>query len=182
MFFPVTETAVLLLIDMQEKLLKAMNSSEQCLARQKIMLEAANILGLDTIITEQYPQGLGHTVPELSGLLKPEWPVIEKKSFSCFGEPLFCSRLKSKSRTTIAIMGIESHVCVFQTVIDALEQGYLPFVLEDTLSSRNSSDMTTAMRLLRHHGAIITTVESYLFMLMKSADHPSFRQIAKLIK
>jgi nicotinamidase-related amidase len=182
MFFPATETGALLLIDMQEKLAKAMSSSEHCLARQKIMLEAAGILGLDAIITEQYPQGLGHTLPELSGLFKPEWPVIEKKSFSCFGEPLFCSRLKSKSRKTIAVMGIESHVCVFQTVIDAMEQDYQPFVLEDTLSSRNPSDMTTALRLLQHQGAIITTVESYLFMLMKSADHPSFRQIAKLIR
>ena len=182
MLFPATDTAVLLLIDMQEKLAKAMSSAEQCLTRQKIMLEAAGILGLDTIITEQYPQGLGHTVPELSGLFKPEWPVIEKKSFSCFGEPLFCSRLKSKSRKSVAIMGIEAHVCVFQTVIDALEQGCQPFVLEDALSSRNPSDMAAALRLLRHQGAIVTTVESYLFMLMKSADHPSFRQIARLIK
>jgi len=182
MFSPATETAVLLLIDMQEKLIKAMSSAGQCLARQKIMLEAAGILGLDTIITEQYPQGLGHTLPELSGLFKPEWPVIEKKSFSCFGEPSFCSRLKSKSRKTVAVMGIESHVCVLQTVFDALEQGYQVFVLEDTLSSRNPSDMTTALRLLRHQGAIVTTAESYLFMLMRSADHPAFRQIAKLIR
>jgi len=182
MFFPSAETAVLLLIDMQEKLVKAMNSSEQCLARQKIMLEAANILSMDAIITEQYPQGLGHTVPELAGMFKPDWPVIEKKSFSCFGEPLFCGRLKSKPRKTLAVMGIESHVCVFQTVINALEQGYQPFVLEDAIGSRNPSDMTTALRLLRHQGAIVTTVESYLFMLMKSADHPAFRQIAKLIR
>ncbi len=182
MLFPASETAVLLLIDMQEKLARAMSSGEQCLARQKIMLEAANILNLDTIITEQYPQGLGHTLPELSGLFKPEWPVIEKKTFSCFGEPQFCSRLKSKSRKTVAVMGIESHVCVLQTVIDALAQGYQPFVLEDTLSSRNPSDMTTAMRLMRHQGAIVTTVESYLFMLLKSADHPAFRQISRLIR
>ena len=182
MLYPDTNTAVLLLIDMQEKLVKAMSSNAECVARQQVMLEAAKIAGLDVIITEQYPQGLGHTLPELSALFNPAWPVIEKKSFSCFGEPQFIGSLKSKARKSIAVMGIEAHVCVQQTVLDALNQGYQVFVLEDTLSSRKPSDMQTGLSLLRDQGAIITTVESYLFMLMKSAEHPGFRQIAKLIK
>ena len=182
MLYPDTNTAALLLIDMQEKLVKAMSADTQYIVRQKIMLEAAAVIGLDTIITEQYPQGLGHTLPELSALFKPGWPVIEKKSFSCFGEPQFTGSLKSKARKSIAVMGIEAHVCVQQTVLDALNQGYQVFILEDTLSSRKPSDMQTGLNLLRDHGAVITTVESYLFMLMKTADHPGFRQIAKLIK
>jgi nicotinamidase-related amidase len=182
MNYPNAETAALILVDMQEKLLKSIINTELIVARQKILLQAAELLNLDVIVTEQYPHGLGNTIPELRVCLTGKMPIIEKTSFSCFGEPNFSIAVNAKRRLSIAVTGVETHVCVLQTALDAISRNYQVFILEDTVSSRSLSDKNSAISLLLHQGAVITTVEAYLFMLMRGSTHPAFKSISKLIR
>lgn len=182
MEFPMVEHAAVILVDMQEKLVKAVAGADEIIARQKILLEAATHLNLDVITTEQYPQGLGYTIPELKTKLNPSALFIEKKSFSCFGEPAFNANLGAKTRRSLALIGVETHVCVLQTALDACQRNYQVFVLEDAVSSRAPAEKTNALALMRQAGAVITTVEAYLFMLMRHAGHPAFKSISKLVR
>lgn len=179
---PEIKSSVLIVVDIQQRLMTAMSDMAQCMFKSQIMLEAAKVLGLDTIVTEQYPRGLGHTATELQQLFAPAWTVIEKNTFSCCGEVEFMHELGKQTRRAIVIMGIETHVCVQQTVMDALAHGYQVFVLADAVTSRSVNDRQVALELMRHAGAVITTVEAYLFMLMRDAKHPAFKTISKLIR
>ncbi|MCF6174281.1 MAG: hydrolase [Victivallaceae bacterium] len=179
---PKINSSALVVVDIQERLITAMAGMDICLKKSQIMLNAANSLGLDTIVTEQYPRGLGNTVPELQELFASEWAIIEKTTFSCCGETQFMIELERKKRLSIVIMGIETHVCVQQTVLDALAEGYQVFVLSDAVTSRSTEDRQVAIELMRDAGAVITTVESYLFMLMRDAKHPAFKTVSKLIR
>ena len=174
--------SLLVVIDIQSRLAPAMADIEHCLARAAVMLQAAKILQLDTVVTEQYPHGLGHTVPELQNIIASDWPVIAKTTFSCCGEPQFMSKIKQKSYRSIAIIGIETQVCVEQTAIELLNAGYQVFILSDAITSRRSEERQLALELLRQSGAIITSVESYLFMLLRDAASPAFKPIAKLLR
>lgn len=167
---------------MQEKLLNAMSDASKCIENHELLLKAAAILEIDAIVTEQYPKGLGNTTDELKCLLAENTPVIEKTSFSCFGESKFRTALKSKSRKTLIVSGIEAHVCVQQTVLDLLAAGYEVIVPADALSSRNSENYQLALASMRQAGAFITSSESVVFMLLKDAKHPNFREISKLVK
>jgi nicotinamidase-related amidase len=179
---PEINSSVLVVIDIQERLVSAMSDMDSCLKKSQIMLNAAKTLALDLIVTEQYPRGLGNTVPALSELFDVRWPIIEKTTFSCCGETQFMIELEKKKRRSIAVIGIETHVCVQQTVLDALAEGYQVFVLSDAVTSRSREDRQTALNLMRDAGAVITTVEAYLFMLMRDAKHPQFKTISKLIR
>jgi len=179
---PQVRDSLLLLVDMQTRLQAVMSNNENCLNRAALMLKAARELQLDTIVTEQYPQGLGHTEPELQKLLATTCPVIEKSSFSCCGEPAFMTELIRKKYRSIAVIGIETHVCIQQTVLELLNKGYQVLVLQDAVTSRFPDEKECALALLRQAGAVITTVESYLFMLMRDAKHSAFKNIARLIR
>jgi len=181
-FIPEINSSVLVVIDIQERLIPAMSNMDSCLAKSQIMLNAAKSLALDLIVTEQYPRGLGKTIPALKELFDHSWPIIEKTTFSCCGETQFMIELEKKKRRSIAVMGIETHVCVQQTVLDALAEGYQVFVLSDAVTSRSTVDRQVALDLMRDAGAVITTVEAYLFMLMRDAKHPQFKVISKLIR
>jgi hypothetical protein len=170
------------MIDMQEKLIKAMHLPERCIESHQLLLKAAALLKLDIITTEQYPKGLGHTILELKELLSSEYPVIEKSAFSCFGEPEFKKVLTAKKIKSLIVTGIESHVCVQQTVLDAITDGYQVFVLADALTSRNIDDYNLSLELMRQAGAIVTSTESLIFMLTRTSKHAQFREISKLIK
>ncbi len=172
----------LILVDIQEKLLPAISSHEDIVRRQKILVGAAKNLPLHVIVTEQYPKGLGRTVPEISSLFDPAWPLIEKTSFSCFGEPAFRTLLKASPFKSLIVAGIETHVCIQQTVLDALDDGYRVFVPEDAVGSRKEPEKAAALRLLARRGAAVTSVESVLFMLMRDSRHPAFKAISALIK
>lgn len=180
--FPEISNSVVVLIDVQEKFVPAIPTIQNILPKQKLILKAAAELKLAAIVTEQYPKGLGNTVPELKELFQPEWPVFEKSSFSCFGCTEFRQELVKAPKKYIAIMGIETHVCLLQTVIDALNKGYQPIVLADTVASRNEYDRQVALDFMRQQGAMIITAESFLFMLMKDSSHPAFRNVSKLLK
>ncbi len=181
--FPTVNDSILVLIDVQEKFVPAIDSLSSILPRQQIMLEAAKELNLKTIVTEQYTKGLGVTIDELISLIdKTKTPVLEKTAFSCFGSCEFRKTLKQQNVKNIILIGIETHVCVLQTAFDALNDNYNVFVLSDAVTSRKIYEKEKALRFMREEGIKITTVESLLFMLMKDAKHPSFRSISKKIK
>lgn len=177
------DTTALVVVDVQERLVAA--TAELLtprLSKINLLLRAAAAINLDVIVTEQYPKGLGSTLPELKELFAPSWPVIEKTSFSCFGEEKFRDALKSKKRQTVALLGIECHVCVQQTAFDLLADGYDVILLVDAVASRKSEDMLTAIELMRSQGVKVTTAESFLFALLGGAKHPGFKAVSALVK
>ncbi len=170
-----------LVIDIQEKLYPHMDQKEELLRRTSILLEGFRVLQIPLVITEQYPKGLGPTLEPVSLILERE-QVVEKISFSCCDEPAFSDKLKSLDRNTIIVCGIEAHVCVLQTVVDLVEQGYRAVVVEDCISSRNPADKRVAVERMRSEGAVISTSESVLFELARVAGTDEFKAISRLVK
>ena len=180
---PETESTALLFIDMQERLLKAMPEDiSATIAKQKILLEALRLLKLKVIVTEQYPKGLGSTAKELSSMFDPEWSIIEKSTFSSLGGPAVRAELQKKAIKTIILAGIETHVCVLQTAIDSIAKGYQTIILTDAVNSRSQTDKNIAFKTAQSAGAVLMTVESMLFVLMRDSKHPEFRAISKLLR
>lgn len=166
---------------MQERLFPHINNHDQLLSNSKILLAGLKVLDIPIIVTEQYPKGLGSTIKELRNLITDFRP-IEKISFSCCGEENFLKTIQGYSKRNIVILGIETHVCVLQTVMDLIERGYHPVVIEDCVSSRKASDRETALKRMAREGVIITTYESILFELCEVAGTDQFKQISKLVK
>jgi nicotinamidase-related amidase len=180
---PTADTSVLILVDMQERLLAAMDKSDtaQVIARQKVMLNAARELQIPVIVTEQYPKGLGKTIPELSALVEG-CPLIEKTSFSCFGELNFRKEIERRHFKSMVLMGIETHVCIQQTAIDALKRGFQVFLPVDAVKSRNASDSSVSLDLMARMDIYVSTSESILFSLLQDASHPAFKKVVALLK
>jgi nicotinamidase-related amidase len=181
---PTIENTVFLLIDMQERLLAAMDplDTEKILVRQKIMLNFARELNVPVIITEQYSKGLGKTVSGLFGLFKEDWPVFDKTSFSCFGDVNFRREMERRPFKSLVLMGVETHVCIQQTAVDALAKGFQVFLIADAVNSKRRSDAETSIDFLRGMGVYVTSSESLLFSLLKDASNPSFRKVAGSLK
>ncbi len=171
---------LLLVVDLQDKLLSAIHEAEGCVAQCRRLVEAAKVFGLPMLVTEQYPAGLGHTNAGLREALGSA-ETIEKTTFSACGEPLV-ERLRGLARPNVLVVGIEAHVCVQQTVLDLLRLGYAPYLCADAVSSRRPLDRDTAVARMRQAGAIVTTTESAIFELAGEADTDIFRQILKLVK
>ena len=176
------EKAVLLVIDVQEKLVPAMNPDlyNQLIDHAKLLIEGFKGLGLPIIATEQYSKGLGHTVTELAGATEPT--CIEKMAFSCCGDENFIAALEKTGAQQVLIVGMESHVCVFQTVLDLLDSGYVVHLVSDAISSRFKSDYDNAISTAARAGAVITTTETALFQLVKVAGTDGFKIISKLVR
>ncbi|MFA6566715.1 MAG: isochorismatase family protein [Victivallales bacterium] len=181
---PTIETTAFLLIDMQEKLLAAMNplDTEKILVRQKIMLNAAKELDMPVIITEQYTKGLGKTVSGLSVLFKEEWPVFDKTSFSCFGDINFRREIERRPFKSLVLMGVETHVCIQQTAIDALARGFQVFLIADAVNSKRRDDAAISIDFMRGADVCVTSSESLIFSLLKDASHPSFKKVVSFLK
>lgn len=177
-----SDDAFLCVVDVQEKLIPAMGNSEEVLRRLQVLLGGCSTLELPFVVTEQYPKGLGSTVPAIREIFPEGTAVLEKNSFSCFGAPEFENSISSLNRKTMILCGVESHVCVFQTALDALEKGFEVILIEDCIDSRHSSDKTTALKYLRHAGVHILSSEMTLFMLMKDSRHPAFKTVSKLVR
>ena len=180
--YPTCDNAVGVIVDVQAKLLPAMNDPELVLNRTQMLVKGLNELQVPVVVTEQYPQGLGNTVPELSELFTADTPVIAKSSFSCFGEEGFCRQMDVEKRPVLIIAGIESHVCVAQTALDALNRGFKVIVVSDAVNSRKQSDLDTVLPQLRHAGCVIASAEAVLFMLLRGAKHPAFKAVSKLVR
>jgi len=176
------EKAVLIVIDVQEKLAPAMNQSlyGQLILHVNLLIQGFKSLDLPIIATEQYSKGLGHTVAELSGATDHE--CIEKMAFSCCGDEKFIAALEKTGAKQVVIVGMEAHVCVFQTVLDLLDRGYVVHLVSDAVCSRFESDYANAIRTSARAGAVITTTETALFQLVKVAGTDGFKAISKLVR
>ena len=172
---------LLLLVDVQEKLV-AMLEKNTVVKQSNILLQAANILGIPAIVTEQYPQGLGKTVDFVSEHIKEDTTVFEKTSFSALKDEGFIEKLKSYGKKQVIIGGIEAHICVYQTVSDLLEHGFEVCVVKDACASRQKDNFKQGIKLMEHNGATISTTETVLFELIKTSQHEKFKEIQNLVK
>lgn len=177
--FNAKETAVIC-IDIQEKLVNMLKNSAEIAQNSTKLMKAAAILEIDTIITEQYPKGLGSTIEEIKNI--KNFKTIEKTSFSALQTEEFKNEFEKINAKNVVIFGIETHICVYQTVIDLLEKGYSVYVISDCSSSRAVFNHKTALELMKQKGANITTLEIVLFDFLKSSKHPNFKEIQGLIK
>ena len=175
------ENAAGLVIDIQEKIFPHINGHEQLARNARILIEGLQILEIPLLVTQQYTKGLGETIPSISETLI-HVPRIEKIAFSCCDEPKFMKELNRLGKRYIVLAGIEAHVCVLQTVLDLIENSFVPVVVEDCISSRNENDYILAIRRMQAEGAIITTYESVLFELCRYAGSEPFKRISKLVK
>jgi nicotinamidase-related amidase len=175
------DESVGVIIDIQEKLFPHMFENEQLLKKISILIQGLQFLDVPLIVTEQYTRGLGYTVDPVKHLFHG-FNSIEKISFSCCDEPLFKDQMKWMRKKFVILAGIETHVCVLQTMEDLIEFGNIPVIVEDCVSSRKLSDKTTAIERMRKDGAIITTSESLLFELCRHAGNERFKAISGLVK
>jgi len=175
------ENSIGVVIDIQERLVPVMEESEVFVENSKKLIQGLQILGLPLLITQQYTKGLGETIDEIRALI-PEFQYIEKKDFSCFDEPVFADNLALSGAINVIICGIESHVCVLQTAIDLKSAGYNPVIVMDCVSSRLFDNVDLAAERFRLEGIMMTSYESILFELTRSAGAPGFKEISKLVK
>ena len=173
--------AALIIIDMQEKLTRAMSNKEYLVTNLQKLISGLRLLGVPMIHTEQYPQGLGLTITEVSSLL-PDTKPIMKMEFSCCGNAEFLAKLKALNKKQILIAGIEGHVCVYQTTADLLIAGYEVQIVTDCVSSRTNDNKTIAIEKMRNLGAQITSTEIVLFELLRTAEHKNFKDISRIVK
>lgn len=172
---------VLVVIDIQDKLYAVMDGKEALLDATRRLIEGIQVLGIPVVVTEQYPKGLGGTVPEIMQML-PDVTPIEKMSFSCCGSTEFESTVKKLGRKHVLIAGIETHVCVYQTVHDMLTEAYDVRVVGDCVSSRSAENRRIALDLIRDIGGYVTSMETALLELLGTADHPKFKDISRIVR
>jgi nicotinamidase-related amidase len=174
------ETAALFVVDMQDRMLAAIESADACVEMSRRMIEAAKILDVPTIATEQYPAGLGKTHETIQNSLGSAL-IFEKTRFSgCVEEVV--SKLRELDRSLVIVVGVEAHVCIQQTVLDLLRLGFTPYVCADGVGSRRQLDSAAGLERMRQAGAVITTTESVIFELLGDAANPAFKQIHAIVK
>lgn len=178
--FSVDKT-VMLLIDVQGKLAQIMYEKENLFLSLKTMIQGMKILGVPILWLEQIPKNLGPTSPDISAYLTDEAP-IEKFSFSCCGEPQFMDQFKKAGRTQVLLTGIETHICVFQSGYDLINQGCQVQVVADCVSSRTRENKEIGIQRIVQSGGQVTCVEMILFELMRAAQGDEFKKMIKLIK
>ncbi len=174
--------AVLVVIDVQDKLCRAMDEKvlERLTANVGILQEAARELGLPVVATEQYVKGLGETLCVLKERLIE--PAIEKMTFSCCGEEPFPERLRALGRRQVIVTGMETHVCVLQTVLQLLDAGFVVHVVRDAVMSRRKDNWFVGLEAMRDAGAVITSTEAALFQLLRVAGTEEFKKLSKLVR
>jgi len=178
-----SDQCALVVVDIQEKLLPPIFEKEQLVKNSKLLIRAASVLKIPAIVSRQYAKGLGQTVPEIASLL-PETKVIDKDRFSCFGSDVFCMLLKRLpgNRNTLLLCGMESHICVMQTALAALREGYLVHVASDAVSSRTEWNWKVGLERMRDAGAVISSTEMMIYELMRSSSSPAFRELLPYLK
>ena len=174
--------AAVVVVDVQERLAAAMPPAdlERLLKYARALLGCARELGLPVLATEQYPKGLGPTLPALRELLPS--PPLEKLAFSCGADPGFAAALAATGRRQVVIAGMESHVCVFQTARDLAAQGYEVQVCADAVASRTEEHRRVGLDLCREAGAVVTTAETAIFDLLHLAATPEFKKVSPLVR
>jgi nicotinamidase-related amidase len=182
-FFLDAADSVLVVIDVQERLCKAMDQQvlASLTASTGVLLESAAELHVPVLVTEQYVKGLGETLPELQQKMAGV-PRLEKMTFSCCGCSEFVEQIRATGRRQIVITGMETHVCVLQTALELLDAGYIVHLVQDAVMSRSGQNRQAALGIMQQAGAVITCTESVLFQWLKQAGTDSFRKLSKLVK
>ena len=174
------EEAVLFVIDIQERLVPVMKYRDQVIQNSQVLITAATEMGFPVIATEQYPKGLGRTVPELLDRLGAE-SIFAKNSFTAYTDEVK-GALAKLGRKKVLVTGMETHVCVFQTVRDLLGDGYHVFAVKDAVASRTKENYLNGLDLMQSLGAVVTNTETAVFDLLKVSGTPEFKVMSKLIK
>lgn len=174
---------VLVIVDVQERLFNAMDSErrDDMIRNIKTLGATARRLGLPVLVTEQYPKGLGHTLPELRALLDDVTPLA-KTAFSCCGAEGFVERLRATGADQVILAGIEAHVCVLLTALDLLGMGFRVSIVADAVCSRSPAKLEIGLAQARQAGAVVTATETVVFQLLGKADTDAFREISKLLR
>lgn len=175
-----SEDTAIICIDLQEKLVNMPHNNPEIINNTLKVLKTASILNINTIITEQYPKGLGQTIEEIKNI--HDFKIMEKTTFSIVKTDEINKEIKKLKVKNIILFGIETHICVLQSTLDLIQKGYNVFLLKDCCASRNEDNHLTALNLMENYGAKICTVEIVLFNLLKSSKHPNFKEIQALIK
>lgn len=175
-----TNDTTVICIDIQEKLVNMLKNGDLTASNSVKLMKTAQILNINTIITEQYPKGLGTTIEAISKI--KDFNVVEKTTFSALKTEAFKEEFQKLSNKNILIFGIETHICVLQSVMDLIEAGYNVFCVSDCCASREENNHKTALELMKQYGARVITLEIALFELLKSSKHPNFKEIQQLIK
>ena len=171
----------LVVVDVQGKLAQLMYDKQILFKNIQILIKAAKILDIPILWCQQCPDSLGPTVPEIAELLADSGP-IDKAAFSCCGSEQFNARLSELARQQVLLCGIEAHVCIYQTAVDLLGKGFSVDVIADAVSSRTAENRQIGLSGMARQGVNISCTEMALFELLKTAEHPQFKQIAKLVK
>jgi nicotinamidase-related amidase len=177
------DQCALIVVDMQKKLLPPIWEKERLVRNVQLLIRLAGILKIPSIVTTQYAKGLGETVPDIADML-PNTPSIDKLMFSCFGSDAFCAMLKRLpgQRTTVLLCGMETHICVMQTALGALREGYLVHVASDAVSSRTELNWRIGLDRMRAAGAILSSAEMILYELLRSSGAPAFKELLPYLK
>jgi nicotinamidase-related amidase len=176
--------AALVVVDMQERLLAAFSEERRAavVERTHLAIDVAKVLEIPILVSEQYPKGLGPTLPSIRERIGHTFAPIEKLAFSCGRSPEFKKALEATGRHDILITGVEAHVCVLQTVNDLIRAGFHVFVLSDAVTSRRDSDKTAGLALMDKAGAVVGTAEIFAFQLLERAGSDRFKQVSKLVR
>ncbi len=177
------EQCALVVVDIQDKLLPPIFNKETMVKNSQLLIRLANILSVPVMLTTQYSKGLGSVVPEIASLLA-DVPAIDKLEFSCFGSDRFRSKLKALpgNRNTLLLCGMETHICVLQTALGALNQGYLVHVASDAVGSRAEWNWKIGLKRMGTAGAVISSTEMMMYELLRNSGTPEFKQMLQHLK
>src|SRR5271169_4956180 len=178
-----SDQCALIVVDVQEKLLPPIFEKEQLVRNSQLLIRAAGVLKIPAVVSTQYAKGLGKTVPEIASLL-PESEAIDKDKFSCFGSDVFCTLLKRLpgNRNTLLLCGMESHICVMQTALAGLREGYIVHVASDAVSARTEWNWKIGLERMRAAGAVISSTEMMIYELLRSSGAPAFKELLPYLK
>ncbi len=174
------ENTICIVIDYQEKLVPAMANKEEMLRHSSILLKGLKAIGVPCVVTTQYAKGLGNTIAEIAEIIEGS-PIVDKNTFSVFENDEVLAQIPDGTKNII-ICGMESHICVLQSVMDAQAKGYHSIYVADCVSSRFENDAAFALVRAEKEGAIITTAEAILYELLGGSKHPAFKEISSLVK
>ncbi len=170
-------------VDIQEKLLPPIFEKERMVRNSQLLIRLAKILDLPVLLSTQYSKGLGPTIPEIASLL-PNVTPLEKIEFGCFNNDAYCARVKSLpgNRNTLLVCGMESHICVMQTALGALNSGYIVHVASDAVSSRTEWNWKIGLDRMRAAGAVISSTEMMIYELLHTSSGPAFKEMLQYLK
>lgn len=175
------ENTLCIVVDIQERLLPALHDAESMVERSRVVIQGLQALDVPLVATEQYPKGLGKTVPAVQLLLGDGAAVFEKTRFSAVIAEVEAV-LNEKKIENVILLGAEAHVCMLQTVLDLRAKGLAVYVPFDCTTSRNPANKDNALQQMRDAGAVVSNSESVLFQLLSDAKHPAFKTVSKLIQ